>query len=123
VRAEAPLWKGRVLTLVSGRVLGKALKLGVWGTAQKRLTRWSSYKFLRDAHLPSPKQYRLGTPDVSRFRGFLVHNCYDLLSCSPPAGALHARSCPDRRGVGSAARISICVTASCVSSIGWKIMP
>ena len=34
---EAPLWKGRVVTLVSGRVLGKALKLGVWGTAQKTL--------------------------------------------------------------------------------------
>ena len=51
---------------------------------KKRLTRWSSYKFLRDAHLPSPKQYRLGTPDVNRFRGLLVHHCYDLLSCSPP---------------------------------------
>jgi len=41
-------------------------------------------QFLRDAHLPSPKQYRLGTPDVNRFRGLLVHPCYDLLSCSPP---------------------------------------
>ena len=41
-------------------------------------------QFLRDAHLPSPKQYRLGTPDVNRFRGLLVHHCYDLLSCSPP---------------------------------------
>src|SRR5215831_16526747 len=41
-------------------------------------------QFLRDTHLPSPEAKRLGTLDVNRFRGLLVHHCYDLLSCSPP---------------------------------------
>jgi hypothetical protein len=41
-------------------------------------------QFLRDALLPSPLRVRLGTPNVSRFRGLLVHHCYNLLSCLPP---------------------------------------
>src|SRR5246127_2918982 len=44
----------------------------------------ASIQFLRDALLPSPIRVRLGTPNVSRFRGLLVHHCYNLLSCLPP---------------------------------------
>ena len=44
----------------------------------------ASIQFLHETRLPSPENYRLGTPDVTRFRGLLVHLCYDLLSCLPP---------------------------------------
>jgi hypothetical protein len=33
-------------------------------------------QFLRDALLPSPLRVRLGTPNVSRFRGLLDRHCY-----------------------------------------------
>ena len=51
---------------------------------KKHLTRWSSYKFLHETRLPSPRTKRLGTPNIKRFRGLLIRHCYDLLSCSPP---------------------------------------
>jgi hypothetical protein len=38
----------------------------------------------RHAHAFAQSSQRLGTPNVTRFRGFLVHLCYDLLSCLPP---------------------------------------
>src|SRR5215467_14307252 len=44
----------------------------------------ANIQFLHEARLPSPRTVRLGTPNVRRCRGLLVHHCYDLLSCSPP---------------------------------------
>jgi len=45
-------------------------------------------QFLHETRLPSPSTYRLGTPNIRRFRGLLVHHCCDLLSCSPPSRRL-----------------------------------